>query len=46
MVFTYDESTDLVTNAEYWFGGNKLRKQEYVYRDENIIRIKDTVEVL
>lgn len=45
MLFEYD-SNDLVTSAKYWFGGNKLRKQEYVYRDDQIIRIIESVEML
>lgn len=45
MLFDYDNN-DLITSATYWFGGNKVRKQTYVYRDDQIIRINETVEQL
>lgn len=44
ILFNYD--AELLSSAEYWFGGNKLRKQVYKYRNDTVIRIEDHVEVL
>ena len=45
MEFEYG-ADDTITTAKYWFGGNKLRVQNYVYRDDQIIRINESVEQL